>query len=153
MAKILIVYHSQSGHTERMAQAVARGAKEMENAVVLLKSAKEATEEDLIECDGLIIGSPEYFGYMAGAVKDFFDRTYEKVRGRKGIYRKPLALFISAGNDGRGALDHIGRICKGFQFRKAHNPIISRGEVTEEILEECAEMGRVMAAGCEARIF
>ena len=153
MAKILIVYHSQAGHTESMAQAVAQGAGEIENSVVLMKRAQEATAEDLMECDGLVIGSPEYFGYMAGAIKDLFDRTYEKVKGQKRIYRKPFVIFISAGNDGRGALDHIERICRGFRFKRAQNPVISRGAVTEEILEKCREIGRVMAAGCEAGIF
>lgn len=150
---ILVVYHSQSGNTRRMAEAVARGASEIKGVNVVLKRALETTEQDLLDCHGLIIGSPEYFGYMAGAVKDLFDRTYEKLRGHKRIFRKPYCVFISAGNDGQGALNHIERICVGYQFRKVQPPVIAIGTVSEEILRRCEELGKTMAAGCEAGIF
>ncbi|MFZ2394768.1 MAG: flavodoxin domain-containing protein, partial [Smithella sp.] len=76
MAKILIVYHSQTGKTQKMAQAVAEGAKSIEGVEVILKKAADATVEDLLTADGLAVGTPENFGYMSGMVKDFFDRTY-----------------------------------------------------------------------------
>jgi|YelNatPaOPRAMG01_1025707.scaffolds.fasta_scaffold72183_2 multimeric flavodoxin WrbA len=153
MITLLIVYHSQGGNTEKMAEAVAEGAREIEGVRVLLKKAWETDEQDLILCDGLIIGSPEYFGYMAGAVKDLFDRTYEKLRGHPRIFRKPYAVFISAGNDGRGALAGIERICIGYQFKKVQEPVIARGPVLPEILSSCRELGKTLAAGCEAGIF
>ena len=153
MVTILIVYHSQSGNTRKMAEAVARGAGEIEGVRGVLKEARETGEEDLLDCDGLVLGSPEYFGYMSGALKDFFDRTYEKVRGRVKIFRKPYAVFISAGNDGQGALMNIERICLGYQFKKIHQPIIAKGPVSEEILAQCEELGRTIAAGCEAGIY
>jgi multimeric flavodoxin WrbA len=153
MAKILVVYHSQGGNTRRMAEAVARGAREIENTIVILKKAYETTLEDLIECDGLAIGSPEYFGYMAGAIKDLFDRTYEKARGHRRIFRKPYSIFISAGNDGEGALRNIERICIGFQFKKVQEPIIARGTITDSIISICEDMGRTLALGCEEGIF
>jgi multimeric flavodoxin WrbA len=153
MKKILIVYHSQSGHTLKMAQAVAGGAESIEGVQVLLKKAQETGPSDLVDCDGLVIASPEYFGYMAGAVKDFFDRTYEPLRGHPRIFRKPYALCISAGNDGQGALMNIERICLGFQFKKIHAPIIAKGEITEEILSSCESLGQTIAAGCEAGIY
>jgi multimeric flavodoxin WrbA len=153
MKRILVVYHSQSGNTRRMAEAVAQGAGEIEGVAVLLKRAGEATLEDLLECDGLVIASPEYFGYMAGAMKDLFDRTYERGRGDKRIFRKPYAVVISAGNDGSGSLASIERIALGFQFKKVQPPVISKGPITEETLGRCEELGRTLAAGCEAGIY
>jgi multimeric flavodoxin WrbA len=153
MIKMLVVYHSQSGNTHKMAQAVARGAKEIEGVGIVLKKALETTEEDLIACDGLVIGSPEFFGYMSGAIKDLFDRTYEKLRGHKRIFRKPYAAFISAGNDGQGAVSSIEKICLGYQFKKIQQPIIAKGVITAEILGHCEELGRTIAAGCEAGIY
>jgi multimeric flavodoxin WrbA len=150
---ILVAYHSQGGNTRKMAEAVARGAGEMEGARAVLRRALESTEEDLLTCDGVVFGSPEYFGYMAGALKDLFDRTYERLRGHKRIFRKPYSVFVSAGNDGQGALKHIERICVGFQFRKVQPPVVARGPVTEETLSRCEELGRAMAAGCDAGIF
>ena len=118
MCTILIVYHSQSGNTEKMARAVAGGARSIENVTVVLKNASQATLDDLLHCDGLAVGSPEYFGYMAGRVKDFFDRTYEPARGRREVLKKPYVAFISAGNDGRGALASIERISLGYPLKK-----------------------------------
>jgi multimeric flavodoxin WrbA len=150
---ILIVYHSQTGRTKEMAEAVAKGSSSIANVRTVLKEARETTLADLIGCDGLAIGSPEYFGYMAGALKDLFDRTYYQAQGRKEIFRKPHVLFISAGNDGSGALRSIERICTGYQFKKVHEPVIARGEIDETILNRCEELGKVIAAGCEARIY
>jgi multimeric flavodoxin WrbA len=141
------------GHTRKMAESVAKGASSIDRVKVVLKRAEEATAQDLLECDGLALGSPEYFGYMAGQIKDFFDRTYHEVRGRKEIFKKPYVVFISAGNDGRGALTSIERICIGYQLKKVYDPFISRGEIDQEILAKCEELGKTLAAGCEAGIY
>jgi multimeric flavodoxin WrbA len=153
MAHILIIYHSQTGHTRRMAEAVAAGAASIENSQVVLKAAAEAGIEDLAACDGLVIGSPEYFGYMAGMIKDFFDRTYETAHQQPNRFRKPYMLFISAGNDGRNARDQIERICVGFRFRKVYESLIARGELNGTVLEKCRDMGQTIAAGCDLGIY
>ena len=97
--------------------------------------------------------SPEYFGYMAGAMKDFFDRTYEELKDDPSVLKKPYAVVISAGNDGTFALSHIERICKGYRLKKVQNPIVNKGQVTEEIIEKCRELGKTIAEGKKARIF
>jgi len=150
---ILVVYHSQGGNTRKMAEAVAAGAGEVEDVRVVLKEAFQATLADLVDCDGLVLGSPEYFGYMAGAVKDFFDRTYESARGERKVFKKPYAVFVSAGNDGRGALAAIERICIGYPFKKVYEAVIARGELTEQNLAACRELGQTLAAGCDAAIY
>ena len=153
MCRILIIYHSQTGNTRKMAERVAEGARSIENVNVVLKRASEATLHDLMECDGLALGSPEYFGYMSGMIKDFFDRTYNDARERKEIFKKPYVVFISAGNDGRGALNSIERICRGYQFKKVYEPVVARGEIVQEVLVRCEELGQTIAAGCEAGIY
>jgi len=150
---ILIIYHSQSGHTQKMAEAVAQGAGSIEGVTVALKRASEAGLDDLLGCDGLAIGSPEYFGYMSGMIKDFFDRTYNEARGRKEVFKKPYVVFVSAGNDGRGAVSHIERICLGYQFKKVYEPVVARGEVDRGILIRCDELGKTIAAGCREGIY
>jgi len=153
VCSILILYHSQTGNTEMMAENVAKGAGSIKNVEAVLKRASEATLKDLLECDGLAIGSPEYFGYMAGMIKDYFDRTYEDARGRKETFKKPYVVFISAGNDGTGALNSIERICIGYQLKMVYEPVLARGELDREILAKCQELGKTIAAGCEAGIY
>ncbi len=134
-----------------MAMAVADGASLVEDVRVVLKDALDADLDDLLECDGIVIGSPEYFGYMSGAVKDFFDRTYESAQSK--VFRKPYTVFINAGNDGTGALRNIERICIGYQFKKVYEPIVISGGITQQIIERCREMGQTIAAGCSAGIY
>lgn len=153
MAQILVVFHSQSGNTEKLARAVARGVTDTENATVILKRAREADARDIRHCNAIVICSPEYFGYMSGAVKDFFDRTYEELKEDKKALKKPYCIVISAGNDGTGALTHIERICKGYRFRKIQHPIVCKGPVTTETEDKCYELGRTIAEGVNLGIF
>ncbi len=153
MIKILIIYHSQSGNTKKMAQAVAKGVDTIENVRSVLKKASDADLEDLLSCNGLVVGSPEYFGYMAGQVKDFFDRTFYPAQGKAKIFKKPYAVFISAGNDGTGAMTAIERIVLGYPLKKIHDPVVAKGPISEQVLSACEELGKTIAAGCEVGIY
>ena len=81
---LLIIYHSKTGKTERLAQAVYEGANSalFESVSVTTKTAREAGPKDIIESNGLLLGTPENFGYMSGAMKDFLDRTFYEVEGK-----------------------------------------------------------------------
>ncbi|MCB2186757.1 MAG: NAD(P)H-dependent oxidoreductase [Deltaproteobacteria bacterium] len=153
MIKILVIYHSQGGNTRRLAEAAAAGAAAVEGVSVMLKTAGEAGLADLAGCRGLLLGSPEYFGYMAGALKDFFDRTYEAGRERREVFKKPYAVFISAGNDGSGALASIERIARGYPLKKVQEAVVIQGPPDQAALERVRELGQTLAAGCEAGIF
>ena len=151
MTRILIVYHSHTGHTKLMADAVCEGAKAIDGVEVIFKKAHEATLDDLSACDGLAVGTPENFGYMSGMIKDFFDRTYPEAQDK--VFRKPFVVFISAGNDGSGALRAIERIALGYKFKTVFSPVIAQGEITGEILEKCRELGGTLAGGCAMGIY
>lgn len=153
MAKVLVVYHSQSGNTEMLARSVMQGVIRTENAQAAFKHASDTTAQDIRDCNAIMICSPEYFGYMAGAIKDLFDRTYEELKDDAAMYKKPYCVVISAGNDGNGALTHIERICKGYRFKKVQHPVICKGQVTEEVLTQCFGLGRSIAEGVNAGIF
>jgi len=71
--KVLVTYHSLSGNTERMAGAVADGAKAVPGTEVVLKRVGQVTAEDLFSSDAVVVGSPVYWSNMSGEVKTFFD--------------------------------------------------------------------------------
>lgn len=150
---LLIVYHSQSGSTAEMADAVIRGAKhpDIANVEVRSRDALDATPEDLEWTDGFILGTPENFGYMSGAMKYFLDRVYypclDKINGR------PYALFVRAGNDGTGAITSINRILAGLSVRQVQEPVLIAGDFDAARLAECEELGMTMAAGLEAGLW
>ena len=148
---LLIVYHSQTGHTRTMARAVLRGARRAPEVETRLKLALRAGLDDLLWAHGLLLGTPENFGYMSGALKNLLDRTYYPAQGK--VDGLPYAVFISAGNDGRGALASIERIARGYPLKPVCEPVIARGELTAEILRHCEELGETMAAGVAWSIF
>ena len=149
MKHLLIVFHSQSGNTKKMAQAVFSGAKaeEISGVEVRMLEAFDAGVEDLMWADALILGTPENFGYMSGGMKDFLDRTFYPCEGK--LEGMPYSIFVSAGNDGSGAVNAIERIANGYAFRKIQEPLIARGELSADHLERCQELGMAVAAGLE----
>ena len=153
MKKLLIVYHTQTGNTERLAQAALAGASNelITEVEVRMLKAKEAGPDDLLWADALLLGTPENFGYMSGGMKDFLDRTFYPVEGK--ILSLPYAMFISAGNDGTGAIRAIRRIANGYPFKEVQEPVLAQGELTDDHIGACEELGMTLAAGLEAGIF
>ncbi|MDX1498536.1 MAG: flavodoxin family protein [Woeseiaceae bacterium] len=151
--ELLIVYHSQSGSTEQMAEAVIRGARhpDVSDVAVTIRSPLEADADDLLRADGFILGTPENFGYMSGALKYFLDRVYYACEDR--LAGKPYALFVRAGNDGTGAIASVQRILTGLAVREVQPPLLIAGEFDASRLAECEELGLTMAAGLEAGVF
>ncbi len=150
---LLIVYHSQSGTTSKMAEAVIKGAKhpDIEGVEVRVRDALEALPDDVLWADGFILGTPENFGYMSGAMKYFLDRVYYACEDKVGGI--PYGLFVRAGNDGTGAISSITRILTGLSVKQVQEPVLISGEFDESRLTECEELGMTMAAGLESGIF
>lgn len=142
MTRLLIIYHSQSGNTEEMAKAVSEAASSA-GATVTLKKAFDAASDDLLSCDAVAFGTPNYFGYMAGSIKDFFDRNYYTLRNK--VDDKPCAVFGSAGAGGRQALDIVQRLCNSLRLIKTCEGVVARGKPSPDVLEQCKELGKKLA--------
>jgi len=151
MRHLLIVYHSQSGSTWRLARAALCGARQEQEVETRLLRAGDADSDDLRWADGVLFGSPENFGYLSGGLTDFLARTFYAVQGWS--RNPPYAAFISAGNDGRGAVRQLERIVGGYPMQKVAEPVIVRGEVDAEGLARCEELGLTLAAGLAMGIF
>lgn len=144
---LLLIYAGHAGgRTHAMVESVKRGVAEAgEDIELRALPALDAGVEDLLWANGLLIGTPEHFGYMAGAIKDFFDRTFYPVQSR--VDGLPYAVFVSAGNDGTGAVNSIERIALGYRWKKCAEPLIVTGDPTEADLRRCCELGQTLAAG------
>lgn len=151
MPKILICYYSKTGHTEEMAQLIAGAARE-EGCQVELAEAEQASPEDLLAADGLILGSPTYYGQMAAQVKKLID---ESVRLHGRLDGKVGGAFTSSGGLGggnettiRGLLDCLmvhGMIIQGDPKGDHYGPI-AVGPPDERSRAECQRFGRRVAA-------
>ena len=136
-----------------MAEAVIRGASSdaVDNVTVRVRKALEADHNDLLWADGFILGTPENFGYMSGAMKYFLDRVFYPCEGK--LEGRPWALFVRAGNDGSGAISSTRRILSGLGVREVQEPLLVAGEFDNSRLDDCEELGLTMAAGLEAGVF
>ncbi|HYW92116.1 MAG TPA: flavodoxin family protein [Gammaproteobacteria bacterium] len=151
--RLLIVAHAPSRNTRRMLDAVLHGAAHPDIEAVTTRhlAPLEAGPDDVLGADAVILGTTENLGYMSGALKDFFDRSYypllEKTQGL------PYALYVRAGQDGTGTRRAVESIVGGLRWRAVQEPLICRGSFRETFLEQCEELGMAMAAGLDASVF
>lgn len=151
--RLLIVAHIPSPNTERLRDAVAAGARDpdIEGVDVIVKTPFEAGPADVLAADGIILGTTENLGYMSGALKDFFDRTYYPVLEQKqGL---PYALYIRAGFDGTGTRLGVEKIITGLRWRAIQAPVLCKGDWDAAFIDHCQTLGMTMAAGLEAGIY
>jgi multimeric flavodoxin WrbA len=153
MKQLLIVAHAPSENTRILRDAVRSGACHADISGVTARALSpfEAGPEDVGTADAIILGTTENLGYMSGALKDFFDRTYYAVLEEKqGL---PYALYIRAGMDGTGTRRSVETIVTGLRWKEAQPPLLCRGDYTSDFATQCEELGLAMAAGLEAGIF
>ncbi|AMQ90393.1 flavodoxin family protein [Marinobacter sp. LQ44] len=150
MKRLLIVAHAPSPNTLRLREAIEKGARnpEIESVEVVVKAPLEAGPEDILACDAIILGTTENLGYMSGALKDFFDRSYypclEKTQGL------PFAYYIRAGHDGTGTRRAIDSITTGLRWKRIQEPLLCRGDYRDEFEQQCEELGMYVAASLDA---
>jgi len=142
---LLIVYHSGGVKTAQMAEAIARGAKTEEGVRVVVKRCAEAGPEDVLAADGLILGTPENFGYMSGMMKDFLERVFYACEGK--VAGRPWALFVGAGQDGTGAVGSVERIVTGLRLKKVGEPLVVVKDLQPGQIAALEELGATFAAG------
>ncbi len=151
--RLLIVAHAPSPRTARLRDVVVEGATsdDIENVEVVALAPLDAGPEDVMAAGAIILGTTENLGYMSGALKDFFDRSYypclEKTQAL------PYCLYVRAGHDGTGTRRGVETIVTGLRWRAVQEPLICRGAFQESFIGQCEELGTLLAAGLEAGVF
>lgn len=149
---LLIVAHTPSVNTKKLAQAAFDGANHADLEVkVILKSPQDTQPEDVLAADALLLGTTENLAYMAGLTKDFFDRCYYPVLEEKqGL---PFAVYIRAGHDGTGTKLALKTITTGLRWEWIQEALILQGEWRESFTTQVEELAMTLAAGVEAGIY
>ncbi len=148
--RLLIVAHAPSPNTLLLREAVEQGARhdDIEHVDVIVRAPLEAGPDDVLACDAIILGTTENLGYMSGALKDFFDRSYypclEQTQGL------PFAFYIRAGHDGTGTRRAIESITTGLRWKLVQPPLVCRGDYRSEFEDQCRELGMYVAASLDA---
>ena len=150
MGKIGIVYYSRTGNTEKMARFVYEEVRK-EGLEAEIKKVEETTPEDLLTWDGILVGSPTYYGLVAAPIKDLFDRSVKyhgKLEGKVG------GAFSSSGGPGGGNETTVisilqmmlihGMIVQGSPKGDHYGPI-SVEAPNERAKSQCQALGRRVA--------
>lgn len=151
MAKMLVCYYSQTGHTAGMAQAVAEGAKGVDGVAVDVKAVADVKAADLLNYDAVVLGSPTYYGTMAWQMKQLLDESvafHGKLQGRVG------GAFTSSGNIAGGGETTIlsmlegllihGMVCQGHPKGDHYGPV-AIGKMDDRARGECRTHGKMLA--------
>ena len=151
--QILVLYHSKSGNTKSLAEAVAEGAREVEGISVIMKTPVDVRKEDFTESQGVVIGSPVYFGTMASEIKKVID---EFVVVRRKMEGKVGAAFATSADASGGkettvisilqALLIYGMIVVGDPISTGgHYGAACQGNPTSSDIKEAESLGRRVA--------
>ncbi len=160
---LLIVYHSHTGGTQQMAQALCEAAQAEGQVTVRLLHARDAGPDDVLQADAYVFATPENLAAISGLMKDFFDRSYygalERINGR------PYATLICAGSDGSNAARQIARIATGWRLKAVADPLIvcthaqtpeaiaAPKQIAPDDLQACRALGQALASGLAMGIF
>lgn len=146
MARLLIVHHTPSPHLHTLLSAVREGASDPQigGVDVEVRAALSATASDVLAADAVVVGGPANLGYLAGAVKHFFDTIYypclEDSVGR------PFGAYLHGTEDLTGALRALEVITTGLRWRAVAEVVQVRGAPSETDRDACWELGAVTAA-------
>ena len=152
MATVLVIYDSRTGNTEKMADKVAEGARQVDGASVNVINVDKAKLEDLVAADAIILGSPTYYGNMSGKIKELLDRSFNihgKLKGKVG------GAFTSSGGTACGAETTLlamvqamlvhGMIVQGRNDDKHYGAAAVEAPDEEEV-KHCQELGNMVAS-------
>jgi len=150
MAKAIVIYYSRSGNTKEMAEIIAEAMNKAELPTEC-KSVSDVKADDLLDYDAIVVGSPTYYGHMAGPIKQLFDDTvsfHGKLDGKVG------AAFTSAANIGGGnettimgiieAMLIAGCVVQGDPKGDHYGPV-SIGKPDDRVKKQCMRRGRRIA--------
>ena len=138
MATICVLFHSDTGNTQALAEQVAEGAKTA-GAKVTLMPAANLDMDALAAADALAIGSPDYFSYAAGSIKTFFDRAYSDKR----FVDKPCVCFGTHGG-GAKVLDVLEKLAKACNLRQAAPGLLVQGKPKPADADKAKALGAAL---------
>ena len=148
MAKrILIVYHSQEkGNTRKMAELIAKGCRQVAGVEVSLVNVNEerVDMEAAEQADALALGSPDYFSYMAGGLKQFFDDLCLADWAGRAVKGKPCVAFLTHGGGG-SAIASIEKLSASMKLEPAAPSLVCRGAPEGDMADQSVELGKTLA--------
>jgi multimeric flavodoxin WrbA len=154
MGKITVIYHSQQyGNTRILAEALAEGAREAGAEINLINTnERRVTLEEFLATNGVAIGTPDYFSYVAGTIKTFFDDIYLWDQLGNPVKGKRAALFCSHGGGGGKVRQPFESLAQRF-FQQVGETVVSGRPISDEAKEKCRVLGKELVKDLSNKIF
>lgn len=149
--QILFIAHAPSPNTVMLRDHAIAAIKAEAHVTLITKSPFDCTAEDAIKADGIIIATTENIGAMAGATKDFFDRSYNDLL--EVTAGKPVSAYIRAGLDGTGTKHGLDAIFNGLRWRQACPITILKGAWQDQFINDAGVAALTLAAGVELGLY
>jgi hypothetical protein len=147
MPRLLVVHHTPSPNLQALLEAVREGAALVEGVDVVVRPALSAGASDLLEADGVLLGTPANIGYMSGALKHFFDTVYYPCLDA--TVGMPYGVYVHGGDDTAGALTGIQKITGALRWKQVAAPLSLTGPPGPADLEACRELAATVAVGLQ----
>lgn len=146
MSTVLVVHHAPSPRLRRILEAIEKGLAHPDLSDVAVESvpALATTDDHVLRADGFVLLTPANFGYMSGALKHFFDRTYYTCEGA--VSGRPYALCVHGDNDTSGAVTSVERIATGWGLQAVAAATELTGEPGRDDLDRVADVAATVAA-------
>jgi len=149
---LLVVHHSRTGSTSELRDSVVAGASSAAPDTVSVRSlgAFDAAAADVLWAEAVVLLTPANFGYMSGALKDFFERIYQPCLDHTAGL--PYALVVKGDTDTSGAISSVERIVAGLRWRQIAPPLAVVGALLPAHAAAAGELGATVAASLDAGI-
>jgi len=141
--RLLLVHHTPSPNLQALLEAAREGVAMVEEVELAVRPALSAGPADLLEADGVLLGTPANIGYMSGALKHFFDTVYYPcLDATVGL---PYGVYVHGGDDTAGALAGIEKIVTGLRWKRVAAPLSLTGPPGPQELEATRELAATVA--------
>jgi NAD(P)H-dependent FMN reductase len=141
--QLLVVHHTPSPNLQALLEAVREGVALVEDVDLVVRPALSAGAADLLEADGILLGTPANIGYMSGALKHFFDTVYYPcLDATVGL---PYGVYLHGGDDTAGALAAVQKITGALRWKQVAAPLSLTGPPSAADLEACRELAATVA--------
>jgi multimeric flavodoxin WrbA len=146
MARLLLVHHTVSPATQELLEAALDGtrAEGLEEVEVTVRAALGATVPDVLAADGFLLGTPANIGYLAGAMKHFFDTVYYPcLTERVGA---PYGLYVHGNQGADGAVRAAESITNAMGWTRVHEPVVVSDAPSKDDREAVWELAATVCA-------
>lgn len=149
--RLLICWYSATGFNAKLARFAYSGARTVSGCETIKRASLRIDQNSFAAANAYLFIAPENFGQLCGGMRMMFERFFYPLE--QSLQGRPYATITGCGNDGRGAVRDIDRICAGWRLRRVADPLVFHSPFKDPQGQQSRELGQALAEGLSAGIF